>query len=244
MATHCSRASSAVGAADASSLSGTIAIARSRRQIEPMLMEPEQRLPGAAQFCHLVEDEVDRLLNATVRILLQTIASLYEADRRGDDKLAPPSLLVSCRQGALPEKVEFVLIEAALQSEQQPVIALPRRIDGLLVDQHSVDNAAHLDELLPVSAVVGRSARPPALQPRRPCRGRPPPPCVRSRRGRRLPPPSDRDRHRSSRCATSQVLRADPALHIEARCSRGCAAPDGPKIGARTGSPSAPDGAA
>src|SRR6266436_3697651 len=243
MATHCSRASSAVGAADASSLSGTIAIARSRRQIEPMLMEPEQRLPGAAQFCHLVEDEVDRLLNATVRILLQTIASLYEADRRGDDKLAPPSLLVSCRKGALPEKVEFVLIEAALQSEQQPVIALPRRIDGLLVDQHSVDNAAHLDELLPVSAVAGEARDLP-------------------RRNRADLAEADLSHHAfeagagdaARRRATEIVINRldlrpaelhEPlASHIAARCSRGCAAPDGPRIDAHTGSPCAPDGAA
>src|SRR6516162_4733542 len=34
---------------------------------------------------------------------------------------------------------------------------MPRRVDRLLVDQHSVDNAAHLDQLLPVPAVAGKA---------------------------------------------------------------------------------------
>ena len=75
-----------------------------------------------------------------------------------DDELAPPGLLVARRQRALPQQVELVLVEAALQPEQQPVVALPRRVDGLLVDQQRVDHAAHLDELLPVAAVA-REAR-------------------------------------------------------------------------------------
>lgn len=33
---------------------------------------------------------------------------------------------------------------------------MARRIDRLLVDQHGVDDAAHLDELLPVAAVAGK----------------------------------------------------------------------------------------
>jgi hypothetical protein len=143
---------------------------------------------------------------------------------------------MSCRQGALPEKVEFVLIEAALQSQQQPVIALPWRIDGLLVDQ--------LDELLPVSAVAGEA--------------RDLPRCNRAnlaeadlRHHAFKAGTGDASHRRATEIvidrldlATSQVPRADPASRIETRCSRGCAAPDGPRIGALTESPSAPDGAA
>src|SRR5258707_5787991 len=33
------------------------------------------------------------------------------------------------------------------QSQQQPVVALTRRIDRLLIDQHGIDDAAHLDQL-------------------------------------------------------------------------------------------------
>jgi len=34
---------------------------------------------------------------------------------------------------------------------------VPGRIDRLLIDQHSIDNAAHLDQLLPVPAVAGEA---------------------------------------------------------------------------------------
>jgi hypothetical protein len=37
------------------------------------------------------------------------------------------------------------------------VVALTRRIDRLLIDQHGIDDAAHLDELLPVTAVAGET---------------------------------------------------------------------------------------
>jgi hypothetical protein len=34
---------------------------------------------------------------------------------------------------------------------------LPWRIDSLLIDQQCIDNATHLDELLPVAAVAGKA---------------------------------------------------------------------------------------
>ena len=83
---------------------------------------------------------------------------LDEADRRRDDEFAPPGLLVARRERPLTQEVELVLVEAALQPQQQPVVALPRRIDRLLIDQQRVDDPAHLDELLPVAAVA-REAR-------------------------------------------------------------------------------------
>jgi hypothetical protein len=62
------------------------------------------------------------------------------------------------RERALAQQIEFILVEAALQSEQQPVIAVARRIDRLLIDQHRVDHAAHLDQLLTIPAVAGESS--------------------------------------------------------------------------------------
>ena len=58
----------------------------------------------------------------------------------------------------MPQEIEFILIEATLQTKQQPVVAVARRVHRFLVDQHRVDNAAHLDQLLPVAAVA-REAR-------------------------------------------------------------------------------------
>ena len=86
-------------------------------------MEP-QRLSGAAELGDLVEDQADRLLNTPVRVLLHPIAGFDEADRRGDDQLASARLLVTRRQRPLPQQIELILVEAALQPEQQPVVAL------------------------------------------------------------------------------------------------------------------------
>ncbi|ANT54604.1 hypothetical protein A6B35_31905 (plasmid) [Mesorhizobium amorphae CCNWGS0123] len=97
------------------------------------------------------------VLDTAIGILLKLVADLHEADRGCDNELAAPGLLVACRQGTLTQKIEFALVEAALQSQQQPVITLTRRIDRLLIDQHGIDDAAHLDELLPVTAVAGEA---------------------------------------------------------------------------------------
>ena len=110
-----------------------------------------------AELYHFVEDEPDRFLHATVGILLAAVSRLHEADRRGDDEFAPPRLLVSSRQGALPEKIELILVQTPLQTQQEAVVAMSWRIDRLLIDQHGIDDAAHLDQLLPVAAVASEA---------------------------------------------------------------------------------------
>ena len=67
-------------------------------------------------------------------------------------------LLVAGRERALAQQIEFVLVQTALQPEQEAIVALARRIDRVLIDQHRVDHAAQLDQLLPVAAVP-REAR-------------------------------------------------------------------------------------
>src|SRR4051794_6590581 len=127
-------------------------------QVELVLQEPEEGLASAAQFGDLVDGEADRRLDAPVGVLLQPVADLDEADRGRHDQLAAACLLMACRERALPQKVEFVLVEAALETQEQAVVAKTRRVDHLLVDKQRVDDAAHFNELLPISAVA-REAR-------------------------------------------------------------------------------------
>lgn len=96
-------------------------------------MKPKQGPSGAAQFLNFVEDQRNGLLDTPVRILLVPVARLHETDWRRDDKLAPPGLLVTGRQRALAQQVELILVEAALQAEQQPVIALTRRVRSVML---------------------------------------------------------------------------------------------------------------
>ena len=124
------------------------------RQVKLVLEEPKQRLPHTAKFGDLVDGERDRRLDTTVGILLQPVAHLNEANRRGDDEFTAPCLLIARRERALPQQIKLVLVEAALQPQEQPVIALSRRIDGLLIDEQCINDTAHLDKLLPIAAVA------------------------------------------------------------------------------------------
>src|SRR5712672_1201033 len=104
-----------------------------------MLDEPEQGWPDTAEFGHLVEDEDDGFLDTAIGILLEPVADLHEADRGSDDEFATPGLLIAGRQGTVAQKIELILVEAALQSQQQPVVALTRRYAARIVAVGLVD---------------------------------------------------------------------------------------------------------
>src|ERR1700726_390489 len=136
---------------------GRVAVGLLHRQIEIVLVEPAERLSRAAQFLDFVEYQLDRLLDTPIRIFLITVAGLHETDGRRPNQLAPARLLVARRKRALAQQIQLVLVEAALEPEQQAVVAVPWRIDGLLIEQNGVDHAAHLDELLPIPAVASEA---------------------------------------------------------------------------------------
>src|SRR5438445_2925725 len=137
---------------------GRVAVGLFHRQIEFVLVEPAERLSRAAQFLDLVEHQLDRFLDTPIRIFLITVAGLHEADGRRHHQLAAARLLVAGRERALAQQIQLVLVEAALEPEQQAVAAVPRRRAGLLIDQNGIDQAAHHDYLLPIPAVA-REAR-------------------------------------------------------------------------------------
>ena len=206
-------------------------------------MEPQQRLARAAKFLDLVEDQRDRRLHAPIRILLEAVSGLDEADRRRDDEFAAAGFLVAGGQRALAQKVELVLVEAPLEPEQQSVVAVSGRIDRLLIDENRVDDAAHLDQLLPVAAVAGEA---------RDLAGADGADLAEADLGHH--PFEARALHAAGRRAAEIVVdhldlgktqRRQPVPHgvLQRRRSRGCAAPGAPKTGARRGSPCAQDDA-
>src|SRR5260370_32091999 len=104
-----------------------------------MLDEPEQGLPDTAEFGHLVEDEDDGLLDTAIGILLEPVADLHEADRGSDDEFAAPGLLIAGRHRTLAQKIELILVEPALQSQQHPVVAPTLPIDRPRIDRHAIE---------------------------------------------------------------------------------------------------------
>src|SRR5262249_55867125 len=51
------------------------------------------------------------------------ITCLHKPHRRADDELVAARLLITGREGSLPQQIKLILVEAALQSEQQPGLA-------------------------------------------------------------------------------------------------------------------------
>jgi alpha/beta hydrolase fold len=64
-----------------------------------------------------------RFLDTPIRIFLITVAGLHETDGRCHNQLAPARLLVAGRERALAQQIQLVLVEAALEPEQQAVVA-------------------------------------------------------------------------------------------------------------------------
>ena len=115
-------------------------------------------LPNGLQFAELGEDERDRLLNATIGILLDPIVRALEiADRHGEEELTAAGLLLQGFERALAEQREFHLAHRALHAEQQAIVRMPRVVDAILVDNQRADQPAELEQGVPVTPVAGEA---------------------------------------------------------------------------------------
>ena len=113
-------------------------------------------LPDGLQLGELGEGEHDRLPNATIGILLDAIVrSLEVADRHGEEQLATPRLLLQGLERALAEQRQLHLAHRALHAEQEAIVRVPRIIDAVLVDDQGADQAAELQQRVPVASVAG-----------------------------------------------------------------------------------------
>jgi hypothetical protein len=128
------------------------------RKFQPVFQEPQQGLAHAPQLAELSEHQLYGFLDTPIRILLQPQIALAIAHGAGDQQLSSSRFLPARLDRTLPQEVELVFVEAALESEQQAIIALSGRIDHLPIDQDGVDHAADFDQLLPL-ATVARKAR-------------------------------------------------------------------------------------
>ena len=86
---------------------------------------------------------------------MRSCVRLDVADRDGEEEFAAARLLLQGFQRALAEQRQLHLAHRALHAEQQPIVRVARIVDAVLVDDQRADQAAELQQRVPVAAVAG-----------------------------------------------------------------------------------------
>ena len=116
----------------------------------------QQDLPRAAELAEPGEDQPDRLLDPQVGIEAETDLAMPDvADRHADAQLAAPRLGAGGVEHAGAQHAELELADAALHAEQQPIVRPAGVVDAVQVDHPRLDQAAELEQVMPVAAVAG-----------------------------------------------------------------------------------------
>lgn len=120
-------------------------------------MKTQKYLTHAAQFDKLLENQANGLLHAEVRIDLDLARRRpAKTNRQTKLQLAAPGLLPNGLQASLPDQIRFELAHGSPQPQQQAIVDEARIVHALWVDDQSVDQAAHFDQVMPLSAVPGQ----------------------------------------------------------------------------------------
>ena len=77
------------------------------------------------------------------------------ADRHADAQFAAPRFGAGGVEHARAQHAEFELADAALHAEQQPIVRPAGIVDPVQVDHPRLDQAAELEQMMPVAAVAG-----------------------------------------------------------------------------------------
>ncbi len=124
------------------------------RKLDVLATEPEVQLADTAELLKLAKNELNSIANSRIRQLFQ--ARIRAGVTNGDalDQIASPSFL---RQRSLcsgPEVRQLHLANLPLHPKQQSVIRIARIIDPVCIDQQRSDNAAELQQSVPVPPIA------------------------------------------------------------------------------------------
>ena len=118
----------------------------------------QMRLACAAELAEPFEHPSDRLLQANVRIEAEPDLAMPDiADRHADPQLAPAGLRPGGVEHARADHAELELADAALHAKQQTIVRAAGIIDAVEVDDPRLDQAAQLEQVMPVPAVAGQA---------------------------------------------------------------------------------------
>ena len=77
--------------------------------------------------------------------------------RRRHEELAALGFRATRFHRPLPQEIELVFIQTTFQSEQQAIVTEARAIDRFQIDQHRIDHATDLDQVLPLATIPRES---------------------------------------------------------------------------------------
>ncbi len=120
--------------------------------------ERQQDLAGAAQLAKTSEDQSDGLLQAHVWVEAQADLAMPDvADGNADAQFAALRLGAGRVEHARPEHAEFELADAALHTQQQPIVGATRVVDAVKINDTGLDQAAQLQQMVPVAPIACQS---------------------------------------------------------------------------------------
>src|SRR5665213_2189833 len=130
------------------------------RQLDLLLIQPEIDLPHAAQLRKFAKDQIDGGPDPGIRIFLDAVVRSFDVpDRDPSNQGAPLRLLQQRRVRTLAKTRDFHLADRALHAQQQSVVRESGVIHGFGIDQQRTDDAAKLQQGVPVSAIPRQPRR-------------------------------------------------------------------------------------
>ena len=117
----------------------------------------KHHLAGTAQRAKPLEDQPDRFLQAHVRIQPQADLPMPDvAERHADAQFTAMRLGTSGFEHPCPDQAEFELADAALHSQQQPVVGPTGVVYAVRVNDPCLDQTTQLQQVVPVTPIAGK----------------------------------------------------------------------------------------
>jgi len=117
-------------------------------------------LPRTLHLGELAKDQGERFAHAKVRILLDPIGlAAHVANGDRGEELAASRLLFERLMGALTQDGQLHLAHGAFHAEQEPVVGKTGIIDAVLIGDQRPDQAAELQQRVPVASIAGQARR-------------------------------------------------------------------------------------
>ncbi len=127
---------------------------------DPVGPQRQEALADALHLGEAGEDQPDRLAYAQIGVKLDPAAAHSDiADGHGEEELAAPCFLPQRLHRAGAQEREFKLAHAPFHPQQKPVVRLLRAVCAVLVDDQRPDQAAELDQRVPVAPVARQPRR-------------------------------------------------------------------------------------